>query len=271
MLAKIRLRNECYPFEGNCPRRLCLAVLLPLAVGCFQPETITPEQLDRGYILLLPGVENTKISAAGICRGLRDAGDDRAIDFDQWGYRPFGSLRNLTAYELNRQRAARLARKVADYRAGHPDQPITVIGFSGGGAIALFTAEALPKEVVVDQVVLLGAAISPGYDVGPTLAHCRRGLINGYSAGDWLLGGWATETFGTMDRKRTSTAGRLGFQSAAGQLLVREGLKQVAWTPRWRKLGHDGGHPGWLARVWVREVLAKLIKADASEPPTRPS
>jgi len=253
------------------PRWLCLAVLVPPAVGCFQPEAMKPEELDRGYILLLPGVENTKTSAAGICRGLRDAGEDRAIDFDQWGYRPFGSYRNLVAYELNRQRAARLARKVADYRADHPTQPITIIGFSGGGAIALFTAEALPKEVVVDRVILLGAAISPDYNLGPTLAHCRRGMVNYYSTGDWLMGGLATKMFGTMDRKKTSTAGRVGFQSAGGQLLDREGLTQITWSPQWRKLGHDGGHPGWLARRWVREILAGLVRAGEPKPQSRAS
>ena len=161
---------------------------------------------------------NTTLSAAGIVRGLRDAGEDRAIDFDQWGYHPFGALRNLASYELNRQRAARLARKVADYRAGHPTQPITIIGFSGGGAMALFAAEALPKDVVVDRVIVAGAALAPDYDIRPALAHCQRGLVNFYSNYDWLLLGWGDADL-RNDGSQEDQCGR------------EAGLPVVRWPP----------------------------------------
>jgi len=77
------------------------------------------------------------------------------------GRSPFGTFRNLLPLELNRKRAARLAGKVADYRRGHPDRPVVVVGYSGGGGMALFMAEALPKEILVDRIILLGARSRP--------------------------------------------------------------------------------------------------------------
>jgi hypothetical protein len=68
-----------------------------------------------------------------------------------------------------------------------------------------------------------------------------------------------------MDGKKTSTAGRLGFLDQSGQSTVLSGLRQTAWAPAWRSLGHNGGHYGWGAHAWAREVLAPLIRADAAD------
>ncbi len=234
----------------------CLSLCLAAATsGCFRPEPIQPEQLSQGYILLLPGVESTASSMAGIIGGLRDAGIEQAIDLDQWGDRPFGTFRNLLPLERNRKRAAERAVKLTEYRRQFPEQPITIIGFSGGGGMALFIAEALPEEVMLEGIILLGPAISPDYDITPSLVHCRK-LVNFYSEHDWFMAGVATEWFGTMDRKKTATAGSRGFLDMDGNQLQNEHCTQMPWIPAWRELGHDGGHSGWLARGWAREVLA---------------
>lgn len=247
---------------------IALSLLLP---GCFHPEPIRPGQFQRGYVLLLPGVECTTQSMEGIYCGLRDGGVQSAIDLDIWGYRPFGTFRNLPAYELNRQRANRIAQKLAACAREHPNSPITIVGFSGGGAMALFAAEALPDGCTIDRIILLGAAISPGYDPRPALAKCRRGMINFYSEKDWFMAGWATETFGTMDRVKSHTAGRRGFCSPSGESLAMPGLTQTAWHPDWQRLGHRGGHSGWLARNWAREILAPSLLDQSPAPYTRPA
>lgn len=242
--------------------RLCYLLLTAvlLCCACYQPEPIRRDQLERGYILMLPGVECHAADHAGLARGLREAGVDRAIEINEWGIRPFGTFLNLCNYALNRERAARLAGKLAEYRASYPEAPITIIGYSGGGAMALFIAEALPEEVRLDRILLLGAAISPTYNLTNALARCDRGIVNFYSEEDWFMAGWATEIFGTMDRIRSSTAGRLGFRDAECRLLEREGLLQVSWIPEWRKLGHAGFHNGWRSQDWGREVLARYVK-----------
>lgn len=128
--------------------------------------------------------------------------------------------------------------------------------------MALFTAEALPADFRLDRIVLLGAAASPKYPLDAALARCERGVVNFYSPYDWLMGGWATRTFGTMDRVKSNTAGRIGFRGADGELLKRDGLTQVRWTPAWRKLGHLGFHAGWRSRAWAREVLAAYAEPE---------
>ncbi len=124
--------------------------------------------------------------------------------------------------------------------------------------MALFTAEALPEEIMLERIILLGPAVSPDYDLTGALTHCRN-LVNFYSDHDWFMAGLATEWFGTMDRKKTATAGSRGFLDNEGNQLRNGQCMQIPWTPAWRKLGHDGGHSGWLARAWAREVLAPQV------------
>jgi hypothetical protein len=242
-------------------RLLSLAPVTLLLAGRARLEPMTAAQLDRGDILMLPGVANNPWSMVDLAKGLRDAGIDHAIQRDLWGDRPFGDLKNLLSLELNRKRADERAVKVTDYRRNHPHPPITLIGYGGGGAMALFIWEALPNEVKIDHVILLGAAVSPGYDLTPALDHCRRGIVNYYSNEDWFDAGLLTECFGTMDRKKTVTAGQRGFLERNGQPATGNGLIQTAWTPAWRRLGHYGGHYGWGSRAWAREVLAPQIRA----------
>lgn len=241
-------------------------VFLFPATGCFQPEIPSAQQLACGYVLHLTGVESYGSYHVSLLRGLREAGLDRAVEINEWGYKPFGTFPNLMSLELNRQRASRLAGALADYRKQYPKAPISIVGYSGGGAIALFIAEVLPEEVVLERIILLGAAISPQYDLGPALARTRCGIVNFYSESDWFMAGWATETFGTMDRKRTSTAGRIGFRDAQGALLEHDQVVQVAWRAEWRSLGHAGGHSGWRSQEWARAVLAPYLLKPCTQP-----
>jgi hypothetical protein len=116
---------------------------------------------------------------------------------------------------------------------------------------------------MVDRIVLIGAALSPDYDLTDALSHCRRGIVSFYSRRDWLMLGVGTKMFGTIDRRRTVSAGRIGFLGTDGEPARFEGLTQVAWTDAWRDLGHGGGHFGWLARRWVRDVLAPHLDGSA--------
>lgn len=245
------------------PQRTLLAVSLLVCIataGCARFAAPTQAELERGYILFLPGVAGTESSMIHLAEGLREAGIDRAIDFDVWGDKPFAELKNVRSLELNRKRAAERAAKVAAYQREYPGSPIHIVGFSGGGGIALFLCEALPAEVRVDRVILLAGAVSPEYDLAPALRHCRGGIVNIHSDRDWFDGGMLTRTFGTMDRKYSFTAGHVGFRDAAGGLLEMDGLTQIAWTPAWRALGHNGSHLGCNARAWSREILAPLLK-----------
>lgn len=250
---KIRDRSPCGHW---------LALVALLLSGCSEIRRPCPDELARGYILLLPGVESEGFYMQGMIAGLRDGGVEQAIEMDMWGVRPLGSLVNLTAYQANRKEAERLAGKIVEYRRRHPEGPVSIIGYSGGGGMALFTVESLPSDVSLETVVLIGAAISPRYDINSIIARCHRGVVNFYSRRDWVQIGLGTELLGTMDRERTASAGYVGFEDCKGRRLARAGLEQIAWQPEWAQLGHGGDHLGWLARDWAREVLAPKVKPD---------
>lgn len=243
-----------------------VAIVCGAGAGCFEPDPPTPEQMLAGYIMLLPGVECMTWSMRNLMPALTEAGITQAVDLVTWGEEPFGAFRNLLSYEENRDEAARLAERLVRYSEDYPDRPISIIGYSGGAGIALFVAEALPADFMIDRMILLGPAVSPEYDLGPALAHCRNGLINFYGEPDVFTLDWGTSIFGTMDRVKTVAAGKIGFLGSDGALLQRPGLTQVVWRPAWCELGHCGGHDGWIARTWVRQVLAAYLPGGSGVP-----
>ena len=234
----------------------CLA---GMAGGAWCNSPATPAQRARGLVLMMPGVEGRAWQLGGMIAGLRDAGLDHAVDVAEWADYPFSSLENLRNLPRNRARAAALAERITLHRTTFPNSPVTLIGYSGGGGLALMTAERLAPDVYVDRMILMAPAISTGFDVAPALSRCRAGIVHFYSPGDWFMVGLCTRLFGTLDRVRSDSAGRVGFRNGDGGLCEHSGLTQIAYDPAWMRLDHDGGHFGWLARRWAREVLASTL------------
>jgi pimeloyl-ACP methyl ester carboxylesterase len=248
-----------------------LGLIPPLAsilAGCVRPDIPRPERLERGCIFMLPGIEGTTWQLRGTVKGLREAGIDQAIEPIAWGKHPFRQLRNLCALDENRKIAKGMAQRIAAYHAAHPDAPISLVGYSGGGGIAALVAENLPDDVVFDCIVLIAAALSPRYDLAHVFPHARRGVVNFYSRRDWLILGCGTRVFGTVDRQRTSSAGRVGFRDAAGRVIQSGQLTQISWRPDWVRLGHSGTHVGWLSTRWARDILAPQLDPSPTEPPS---
>ncbi len=251
-----------------------LAIAALLAAGCWQPPPIQRAEQERGLILVLEGIDFTVWQMADTYRGLRDAGIDCAIDVPDWGYRSrlLGGYRNLTDLPNNRREAARFAARITEYQRDFPGRPVSILGYSGGGGLAILAAEALPAGVRLDRIVLIGAAISPEYDIAAALERCERGIVNFYSSADGLILGTGTRLYGTIDRHKTPSAGHVGFRVPAAKAASRPALyaklTQIAWTPADWKLGHDGGHFGWIARRWAAEVLAPHLRPVG--PQTRP-
>lgn len=212
----------------------------------------------RGYVVILPGVENQLFCMRDVKAGLREAGIQQEIMIRKWGIPIGGTFWNLVRLEANRAKAAEIAAELA--LKHEPDlRSITLIGHSAGAGMALFVAEALAAGSDVDRIVLISPAVSPSYRLEPALAHSHRGIVSFHSPGDGFILGWGTRTFGTLDRVRTDAAGRYGFVDCEGGLLHGDDVMQIAWKPEWYKLGHRGGHTGGLSRAWAREVLARYI------------
>ena len=204
-----------------------------------------------GRLLILPGVGNTRFHLAGFVERAGAQLPNFAVDVQPWGV-PFLTIHNLRAHDRNVATAARMAEEIAAWRRAHPTEPFYFVGYSGGGGMATLITAALPADVRVDRLILVAPAIAPDYPLErDVLPHVREFVVN-YSSERDLQVGWGTRTFGTIDRKRTASAGAVGFDSAHPQLL------EYRWSTADEPLGHRGNHIAYLGQRWQ---TAKLLPA----------
>jgi pimeloyl-ACP methyl ester carboxylesterase len=153
----------------------------------------------------------------------------------------------------NRAVADRLAEHIANYRRSHPGKPVYLVGHSGGTAIAVWAAEALPPTEKLDAIILLGSSLSPGYDLSGALA-ATKWLVSYYSAGDAVLLGAGCTAIGTMDRQFTEAAGKVGFA------MTHPRLTQLPHDGSMTAAGHDGSHFSYCGTPFVTAYLAPILQ-----------
>ena len=225
--------------------------------GCSPDQRFVNEYtLSKGLVLVLPGIEGASKFNDDIVSGIYDGGVDYAIEVYDWTS-SFGPLVNLRSQQRNRQKAYEIADRITTYQLTYPGRPVILVGQSGGGAMALWTAEAMPTGHKVDGIVLLAATLSPGYDVGPALANTRRGIVSYYSSRDWIMLGLGTTIAGTMDGEHSQSAGRVGFEKAYDKLY------QVPWTSGMAQSGNYGVHVTSGSTDFVAAYVVPFIKAPA--------
>ncbi len=172
-----------------------------------------PQRDPAGRIYILPGIEGRSPLNGNVVNGLLDAGLPHSLCVVDWtSRRLFSTLGQLSDIQRHREQAGALAESIVRYRQEHPSAPVHLIGHSGGTGITAFAVAMLPQDVSVDTVCLLASALSPTFDLAPTLSRCRR-LINFYSPLDLFFCGVGTLLLGSMDRRRTISAGAVGFRA----------------------------------------------------------
>ncbi len=253
-------------FSRGCLSLLGL-VLHPLGrfTGRWLEPLRTPQRLQHGLVLVLPGVEGESCLNHSVARGLADGGLPSAIEIFDWTtgvillfpYHLRGRRRNLAL-------AQRLAQRVVEYRCAYPGRPVHLVGHSGGGALCVLALERLPADASVTSAVLLQPAISPGYDLSAALAKTECGIWNFSSLLDVFFDGIGTIVAGTMDGRHTPAAGMIGFRppaglDAAGRELYRARLHAVPFRPSMCAAFHFGGHMDVTNRVFVAERIAPLL------------
>ncbi len=230
-------------------------------------EWLSPERADRGYTIVLPGVEGTSNRNISIARGLIDAGHPAAVEVRDWttGYWPLWPY-HLMALERNREQACQIATQIVEYQDHYPGRPVTLIGHSGGAAMAILALEAIPPERRITQVVLLAAAIAAAYDLSTALARTEQGIINFHSWGDvgYLVMG--TLALGTIDRRHAVAAGASGFQAPAGlteerRQLYETRLQQVPYRLAMLRSFNTGGHFTPANRKFIADWVAPRLAA----------
>ncbi len=246
------------------PLLLCGVLLTVMASGCFKPPAPTLHEEERGLVYMFPGIGGGAWYLDQAYRAFRDAGVDSAILIDEWETPFYNALGQLQDYPGNRQHAAKVAHVIAAYRQRQPTAPVDLVGYSAGGGVVVMVVEALPEDVHLRNVVLVQSAVSPTHDLTAVLGHIDGRLLNLYSSCDWLVLGWGTTTFGTVDRAHTESVGKIGFdlEHAVPDSQQRAKVVQEPWQPGMIWTGHLGGHAGILQYGWNRRRVAPNLLSD---------
>lgn len=225
------------------------------------PETLGP--MDADVLFILDGVGGFQFSPLVARRIIREQGAAIGTVVCRWQFGVPGEIwSDLIWLRRNRIVAARIARRILAFRRDHPSARIHVLGYSGGAGVAAFACEQLRGRPVIQTLILAAPALAPDYNLAPALRAVRRGyaLVSGRDR--WLLG-IGTTIFGTIDRRRVSAAGCVGFQRSADLRPTDSAeyakLREVHWRPEFAAYGNAGGHTGWLSLSFLRRHLLPLL------------
>jgi len=192
----------------------------------------------RGLVIVLPGIEGVSPLNKHIREGLCRAGVDCAVIIYPWGrpYGPAAMLINQVDVIGNRMAALQLGRMIEGYQQTY-HAPVWLVGHSGGGGIAVLTAENLPPGRKVQGLILLSSSISDKHDLTAALEHTRKGIVNFYNPEDIALLGVGTTILTNVDGVHGPSAGLTGFvtpenASPRTQQLYKTKLFQFAMDSR---------------------------------------
>ena len=210
--------------------------------GCSSSTVTTSGTAEKGAVWLVPGIEGQAVLVGSAEKALHANGYGGLVNRFNWG-NPLIPLWNLCSDKHKEKQSQRLANEIVEYSRNNPGKPIDIIGYSGGGGLAVLAVEKLPADINVRNVTLVHGALSPEYDLTKALAKIDGKLRNLHSKADWLILGLGTRIFGTIDGQRTDSAGMVGFDIAKAVPDTDQRIKfeQVPWKitqKRW------GGHLG---------------------------
>ena len=238
---------------------LCVVIPFPL-LACQAQPYVTPQRLDKGLVVVLPGIEGRSYFNESIRDGLVKGGVDCAVEIYSWGSF-WGPFYNLRATGRNHRQAAKLADKIRQYKLDYPGRPVFLVGQSGGGAIAAWTAEKMPEDKKIDGIIMINTALSREYDLDLALKHSKRGIVNFCSNQDWVFLKLGTTAFGTMDGPNTASAGKEGFTVPIDLPDSYDKLYQIIWTKEMMMVGHYGGHLSSSSEAFIAQFVAPLVRA----------
>jgi pimeloyl-ACP methyl ester carboxylesterase len=132
-----------------------------------------------------------------------------------------GVIVNQVDFVGNRVAGAFVARFIKQYQDLYPGRPVHIIGHSGGGGVAVFTAESMGNDGKIDRLILLAASISKNYNLTKALRNTAHGIVNFYNPSDTALLGAGTTLMGTVDGDHAPAAGLNGFERSFPGLIER--------------------------------------------------
>ena len=173
-------------------------------------------RIDRGLVVILPGIEGKGISSESIREGLIDGGVSQRIETFEWGMPlpGLGMAFNQMDVARNRDQAEKLAIRIYEYQRAYPGRPVFLVGHSGGSGVAVFALESLSRlryAKPVDGAILIASSLSADYNLSPALKNTRYGIVSVSNPFDLAVLGIGTVAMGNVDGTRSASAGRTGF------------------------------------------------------------
>lgn len=211
-----------------------------------------------GKTFYLNGAGNWGLGAEEIRRGLADAGYRGDVEEFAWtlSFNPLFDQWNLFGAKWQ---AARLARRIEDYRRRYPENEIHLVALSAGTGLAIWALERLDRRTKVGNVFLLASSLSHDYDVSKALARVNGRVLVYYSPHDLVLA--SVRVIGTIDGRRgVDSAGLVGLTPPPNK---GHRVLNTPWSRRWVPLGWKGGHTDCVNRTFAREEIARHILTDS--------
>jgi pimeloyl-ACP methyl ester carboxylesterase len=243
-----------------------------LSAGCADPAALRMNAGEtHGKVYYLDGVGCYGFGREGVPAGLRMAGFRGDVEYWSWSATktPFDQFGGAFV----RVQAGDLAKMVAMYRKAYPGRPVSLIGLSGGTAVAVYACEQLPEGVSVDEVVLIASSLSEHYDLTKALRHIHGGITLFQTSGDIALG--MARVVGTIDgAPLAASAGSVGFHppdrlSLAGRELYRSKVHNVPYSHSFASLGFTGNHTSAVGSpAFIRSKIGPIITTHACDPGT---
>lgn len=159
---------------------LCAFTFLISPLGKFVPRRFanhtSADRLEHGLVIILPGIDSFSFLNLGTACGLLDGGVRSAIRTIDWttGW-DFLFLYHLRGDRRNWKVAQFIADEIRNYQSRYPGRPVTLVGHSGGGGMALRILELLGPQSRISAAVLIAPAVSTQYD----LTRARQGALHG--------------------------------------------------------------------------------------------
>jgi hypothetical protein len=211
-------------------RGIPLAALVIVAPGAARANP-----RPAGVVFVVGGIGGLDPLQGSASAALSWAGVPHEVRVFEWTHGKCRLLRDLWDTEHLLAQGARLAEEIQAVKAQDPRRPVYLLGHSAGAGVILAAAGCLPPATL-ERIVLLSAAVSPGFDLTVALQATRGEVVSFHSTFDRLTLGVGTTLFGTVDRVHGTSAGACGFSVPAGDgegcRLYRR-LVQIPWTMEW--------------------------------------
>ncbi len=168
----------------------------------------------------------------------------------------------VSSASYKQSKGRELASLIYACRQAQPGQPVHLIGFSAGTAVAVHALEALPPGCCVDNVVLMASSLSSRYDLTAALQHVRGRAYVFVSPRDLLLR-CMVPAVGTADRVYCgqAVAGLCGFEIQPDE--GADKIETITWAPPFVLSGNRGGHTDVVHARFVQEqVTPRLCTTD---------